>query len=117
MIPYLARILETHIARLGMPTSGPLFPATNGKPVGLNNVLGRVILPALKANAHSPRWHGWHAFRRGLATNLHELGSRRYDDPVDSQAFRCEYYAEVLHQVSTQAVHCRNGSVTISIVR
>ena len=21
-----------------------------------------------------PRWHGWHAFRRGLATNLHELG-------------------------------------------
>jgi integrase len=21
-----------------------------------------------------PVWHGWHAFRRGLATNLHELG-------------------------------------------
>jgi integrase len=21
-----------------------------------------------------PRWHGWHAFRRGLATNLHGLG-------------------------------------------
>lgn len=21
-----------------------------------------------------PRWHGWHAFRRGLATNLHALG-------------------------------------------
>lgn len=20
-------------------------------------------------------WHGWHAFRRGLATNLHELGT------------------------------------------
>ena len=20
------------------------------------------------------RWHGWHAFRRGLATNLHRLG-------------------------------------------
>ncbi|HTZ48481.1 MAG TPA: tyrosine-type recombinase/integrase, partial [Verrucomicrobiae bacterium] len=20
------------------------------------------------------RWHGWHAFRRGLATNLHTLG-------------------------------------------
>ncbi len=20
------------------------------------------------------RWHGWHAFRRGLATNLHLLG-------------------------------------------
>ena len=22
-----------------------------------------------------PHWHGWHAFRRGLATNLHELGT------------------------------------------
>src|ERR1700747_2291291 len=21
-----------------------------------------------------PEWHGWHAFRRGLATNLHDLG-------------------------------------------
>ncbi len=21
-----------------------------------------------------PQWHGWHAFRRGLATNLHRLG-------------------------------------------
>jgi len=20
------------------------------------------------------KWHGWHAFRRGLATNLHQLG-------------------------------------------
>ena len=25
------------------------------------------------AAAHIP-WHGWHAFRRGLATNLHRLG-------------------------------------------
>ena len=21
-----------------------------------------------------PHWHGWHAFRRGVATNLHDLG-------------------------------------------
>ena len=21
-----------------------------------------------------PQWHGWHSFRRGLATNLHRLG-------------------------------------------
>jgi hypothetical protein len=25
-------------------------------------------------NAVLPEWHGWHAFRRGLATNLHRLG-------------------------------------------
>lgn len=26
-----------------------------------------------------PEWHGWHAFRRGLATNLHLLGVRDKD--------------------------------------
>jgi len=25
-------------------------------------------------NSVLPKWHGWHAFRRGLATNLHRLG-------------------------------------------
>ena len=26
-----------------------------------------------------PRWHGWHAFRRGIATNLHQLGVAEKD--------------------------------------
>ena len=59
-----------------------------------DNLVRRVIVPALsrcavckkaesehKPEAHLfqrddslPRWHGWHAFRRGLATNLHALG-------------------------------------------
>jgi integrase len=26
------------------------------------------------AERHGLAWHGWHAFRRGLATNLHQLG-------------------------------------------
>jgi integrase len=30
-----------------------------------------VILPALKGK--QVVWHGWHAYRRGLATNLHAL--------------------------------------------
>ena len=29
--------------------------------------------PFVRDNAF-PRWHGWHAFRRGIATNLHQLG-------------------------------------------
>ena len=42
-----------------------------------------VIRPALqKAN---PAWHGWHAFRRGLATNLHRLG---VSDKVIQQILR-----------------------------
>lgn len=60
----------------------------------MNNVLNRVILPALnkcetcrkeqaehaganhefRRDSLGPEWHGWHAFRRGLATNLHRLG-------------------------------------------
>jgi integrase len=27
-----------------------------------------------KRDASLPEWHAWHAFRRGLATNLHALG-------------------------------------------
>ncbi len=49
-----------------------MFASTAGPPLNLNNLLNRVILPALhKAGI---QWHGWHAFRRGLATNLHRLG-------------------------------------------
>jgi len=33
---------------------------------------GNVIRPALKKCG--VEWHIWHAFRRGLATNLHRLG-------------------------------------------
>ena len=65
-----------------------------GTPLSLNNVLNRQILPVLNVCAHCgkrsdeysklaqeyerdskrPVWHGWHAFRRGLTTNLHDLG-------------------------------------------
>lgn len=45
----------------------PIFQAGNGKPLNLDNLARRVI--ALVA-----KWHGWHAFRRGLTTNLHAPG-------------------------------------------
>ena len=72
-----------------------MFPgARNRKPVSLNNVLNREIKPVLKRcgvcgkaraehiksnhdyqhDERLPAWRGWHAFRRGLATNLHDLG-------------------------------------------
>jgi len=75
-------------------TNLPIFQAGNGQPLNLDNIARRVIAPALsrcqvcrqpeaehKAEGHLferdealPEWHGWHAFRRGLATNLHKLG-------------------------------------------
>jgi hypothetical protein len=48
-----------------------MFASTKGTPLNLNNLLNRVILPALRKAVI--QWHGWHAFRRGLATNLYCL--------------------------------------------
>src|SRR5271157_3520061 len=43
----LARMLEAHRMRYGNPSAGPIFAAVNGKPLSLNNVVGRMILPVL----------------------------------------------------------------------
>jgi len=39
--------------------------------MSLNNARTRIIKPALELA--NEKWHGWHAFRRGLSTNLHHL--------------------------------------------
>jgi|SRR5215472_4563539 len=92
----LAAALEAHRVRMGKlaQPSLPIFQAGNGKPLNLDNLVRRVIVPALtrcavcgkreeehKPEAHLferdnslPRWHGWHAFRRGLATTLNSRG-------------------------------------------
>jgi len=72
VIPKLAAILAAHRERQGNPISGWIFPNGAGNAADPNNVLQRVILPALKRNGIL--WHGWHAFRRGVATNLNRLG-------------------------------------------
>jgi integrase len=46
----------------------------------MDNFNSRVIRPTRK-EANIP-WHGWHAFRRGLASNLRDLGA----DPQIAQA-------------------------------
>jgi integrase len=95
----LAAALEVHRVRAGILAQAtlPIFQAGNGQPSNLDNIARRVIIPALSpcaicreqesehaADGHTfqrdkalPMWHGWHAFRRGLATNLHTL---RVDD-------------------------------------
>jgi len=94
VIRQLAERLELHRLRCGNPQSGPIFANSLGKPLCMNNLLGRVIRPSLnrcavcsksendhaKANhqyrrdARIPEWHGWHAARRGLGSNLYRLG-------------------------------------------
>ena len=42
-----------------------------GKSVNLDGLALDMIIPLFtKAGI---QWHGWHAFRRGLATNVHQL--------------------------------------------
>ena len=71
IIPELAKHLENH--RNDFPTDGFIFTgAKMGRPLDLHNLANRVIRPALAKKGIA--WCGWHGFRRGLATNLYELG-------------------------------------------
>lgn len=105
IISKLAAKLEAHRVRLGKPTTGSIFPNAAGNAGDPDSLLRRVILPALEVcemcskpesehrrathkyerNKVLPQWRGWHAFRRGLATNLNRLG---VDDSVIQRILR-----------------------------
>ena len=71
VLPLVATALSDHRRRT--TGDGYIFHGATGQPLRLENLLRNVILPALqKAKLE---WHGWHAFRRGLATNLYQLGA------------------------------------------
>ena len=72
VIAQLARLLNSHRCLSGNPANGLMFLSPVGKPINLDALAANVIVPLVtKAGV---QWHGWHAFRRGLATNLHQLG-------------------------------------------
>ncbi len=94
VIPRLKKILNRYKLLCGDPATGVMFANGEGNPVCLNNVFNRIITPALnrcevcwksesehhqdtdhkyKRDDSIPYWHGYHACRRGLATNLHAL--------------------------------------------
>lgn len=95
VIRQLAERLELHRLHSGNPEAGPIFANSLGKPLNMNNLLNRFILPVLdrcarcgrakgkphlkadhdyERDARLPQWHGWHAARRGLGSNLYRLG-------------------------------------------
>jgi integrase len=97
VVPQLRQLLDLWKASLSgkqLHADAPMFAALNGKPLRMHNVEIRIIRPALnrceicaqaaeqhqseghefKHDSEIPGWRGWHAFRRGLATNLHDLG-------------------------------------------
>jgi integrase len=73
IIPALAEILDACRRSAGNPELGVVFRFSDGLPSSLDKIVRRVIRPALEA-VDLP-WHGWHAFRRGLASNLHAMGA------------------------------------------
>lgn len=108
VIRQLAEILKAHHERCGKPESGWMFKTSNDTPLSLHNVVNRQILPTLESCVHcglleglqhreskdcpgyerdenKPEWHGFHAARRGVGSNLNRLG---VDDTFISKVLR-----------------------------
>ena len=66
IIPFLKKITDEYWESVGRLKGGSVFGRW------MNNLKRDHITPELKKTGM--RWNGWHAFRRGLATNLHEMG-------------------------------------------
>jgi len=77
VIQQLAAKLERYRIESGNPKHGLIFPNGLGNPINLDQLAFETIKPILKEVGIA--WHGWHAFRRGLATNLHRLGVKDKD--------------------------------------
>jgi hypothetical protein len=73
IVPALAEILDAYRISVANPELGFVFRSSDGLPMSLDKVVRRVIRLALEAI--SLPWHGWHAFRRGLASNLYAMGA------------------------------------------
>ncbi len=73
-VPVLAplkSVLERH--RNGVSSTAYIFAGEKrGTPLNLANLASRVVIPALKTR--DVPWKGWHAFRRGLGSNLYKVG-------------------------------------------
>ena len=106
VIPALAEILDEYRRSVGNPETGVVFHSGNRLPINADKVGRRVIRLTLKA-IHLP-WYGWHAFRRGLASNLYAMGA---PDKVVQRILRHskphvtkEHYIKVFDRTMVEAV-------------
>jgi integrase len=105
VIPALRSKLDLWRLRCGNPTSGLMFPNETGAPLDPSN-LDRGIRRELQ-KAGLP-WFRFHAFRRGVATNLHDAGVNdltiqrvlRHSDPSTTR----RSYIKRLPQQATDAM-------------
>jgi integrase len=73
VIPKLAKIMDEYRASMHKPTTGVMFHDGSGERSDTDKLAQRVIRPAVEAIGLP--WYGWHGFRRGVASNLYELGA------------------------------------------
>ncbi len=73
VIRQLAEILNSYRISMGNPATGVMFHSGDGIPMDLDKLAQRVIRPLVKSIGME--WYGWHGFRRGIASNLYELGA------------------------------------------
>ena len=106
VIPALAEILDEYRRSIGNPETGVVFHSGNRLPINADKVGRRVIRPTIEA-IHLP-WYGWHAFRRGLASNLYAMGAQ---DKVVQRILRHskphvtkEHYIKVFDRTVVEAV-------------
>ena len=67
LVPTLGKILEAYRTEQGSPVVGPLFG------MELEKLAQRIVKPVVETVGL--KWHGSHALRRGIATNLYSLGA------------------------------------------
>lgn len=73
VLPLLKDLLANRRDRISPQNHDYIFAGTKrGGPLDFHNLQNRVIRPALKDSG--VKWAGFHGFRRGLGTNLLELG-------------------------------------------
>lgn len=115
VIPHLRKMIEQYRRTVGSPREGWVFTASRGnKPIRMDNLARREIKPDLKKAGIE--WHGWHAYRRGLATNLRELGIAddiiqrilRHGDVTTTQ----KHYAKTLSASVRKAMRKLDRSLT-----
>lgn len=105
VISSLQTILDQHRKTVpNSPTAYIFAGERRGAPLNLANLVRR----EMKDIVDSGKWHGWHAFRRGLATRLHEAGVQveviqeilRHTDPKVTQ----DSYIVVKSPATTKAM-------------
>ncbi len=73
VIRQLAEILDTYRSSIGDPQTGVMFHSGAGQHMDFDKLAARVVRPVVESLKID--WYGWHGFRRGIASNLYELGA------------------------------------------